>query len=77
MAPTDDVIEDEADQHPGHKVERGRWRHRARTREDDRKVEVLEDADLVPLLQNPLAQRCDGAEEEEEDEAVVQLSVRE
>lgn len=34
VAPTDDIIKDKADQHPGHIVERSRGRHVARAGKD-------------------------------------------
>lgn len=77
VSPADDVVEDKADEHPGHKVERRRGRQRARAHKDDREAEVLEEIDLELLVQYPLDERRDGASQEEEHEAIVQLAFRE
>ena len=54
MAPTDDVVEDEADDSPGHVVQRRSRRNETSTAEDDRPVEVLENNVVILLLQEPL-----------------------
>lgn len=77
VAPTDDIVEDKADEHPGHKVERRRRRQATRAGEDDWESDVFEEIDLELLVQDPLNQRQNEPGQEEEDEAVVQLAVRE
>jgi hypothetical protein len=77
VAPTDDVVEDKADNHPGHVVKGCRGRYEGRSGEDEREVDILEKIDLEFLVQNPLEQWCKGACQEEEDESVEKLTVRE
>ena len=50
MAPTDDIIEDKADQHPGHVVKRRCRRQVSRAAEDDREVDIFERNDLELLV---------------------------
>jgi hypothetical protein len=50
VAPTDDIIKDKADKHPGHEVKRGRRRHVSRASEDEREVKILEETDLELLV---------------------------
>jgi hypothetical protein len=76
-APTDDIVEDEADDHPGCIVDRRRRRQRASTAKDEREIEVLETVHLEFLVHHPLDGWCSDAEKEEEDERVVELTVRE
>ena len=54
MAATDDVVEDEADNGPGHVVGRRRWWDEARATEDNRPVDVFEDRVVEALLDEPL-----------------------
>jgi hypothetical protein len=50
VAPTDDIIKDKADEHPGHVVKRGCRRQVARAGEDEREVEILEESDPEFLM---------------------------
>jgi len=50
VAPTDDIIKDKADEHPGHVVKRGCRRHEARAGEHEREVEVFEETNLELLV---------------------------
>ena len=77
MTATDDVVEQEADEHPRHKVQRRRRRQGARTAEDNGEIEVLEETNSKLLVQSPLEERGDGTGQEEEDKAVVELTIRE
>jgi hypothetical protein len=77
VAPTNDIIKEKADEHPGHVVKRGCRRQVARASENEREVDIFEEADPELLVQSPLYQRCKRAGQEEEDEAVVELTVRE
>jgi hypothetical protein len=77
VAPTNDVVEHEADENPGHIVERRRGRQVARAREDEREIEVLEELHLELLLERPLDHWCDDPDQEEEHEAVVELAMGE
>ena len=77
VPPPDDVVEDKADEHPGHKVERRRGRQGARAHKNDREAEVLEEIDPELFVQYPLNERRDGPSQEEEHEAIVQLALRE
>jgi hypothetical protein len=54
VTPTDSVVEDEADENPGHVVERCRRGNSSRTRKDDREVEVFEEVHPEPLVHYPL-----------------------
>ena len=74
---TDDIIEDEADEHPGCIVDQRRRRQKAGTGKDDWEIEVLETVHLELLVQYPLDCWRSDAEKEEEDERVVELTVRE
>ena len=76
-APTDDIVEDEADEHPGCIVDRRRRRQKAGTGKDEREIEVLETVHLEFIVHYPLDSWCSDAEKEEEDERVVELTVRE
>ena len=42
VATTNEIVKDEADNDPGYIVERCGWRQVARTRKDDRKIDILE-----------------------------------
>ena len=50
VAPTDDIIKDKADQHPGHEVQRGRRRHAASAGEDKGEVEIFKETDPELLV---------------------------
>jgi hypothetical protein len=50
VAPTDDIIEEKANEHPGHVVKRGCRRHVARAGEDEREVEIFEEPDPELLV---------------------------
>jgi len=75
-APTDDMVEDEADEHPGCIVDRRRRRN-VGIGKDEREIEVLETVHLEFLVHYPLDSWCSDAEQEEEGERVVELTVRE
>src|ERR1700679_3074770 len=76
VASTDDIVKDKADEHCGHVVKGGRRRYVARAAEDDWKIDVLEEPYSELLVQYPLEKWCNYAENEEEDEAIVELTVR-
>jgi hypothetical protein len=76
VASTDDIVEDKADEHPEHVVKRGRRRDGGRAAEGDWEIDVLEETYSELLVQYPLEQWCKDAGKEEEDEAVVELTVR-
>ena len=76
MASTDDIVEDKADEHPEHVVKGGRRRHVGREAERDWEIDVLEETYSESLVQNPLEQWCKDTDKEEEDEAIVELTVR-
>lgn len=75
VAPTNNVVEHEADENPGHIVERCRGRQVARAREDEREIEVLEELHLELLLECPLDHWRDDADQEEKHETVVELAM--
>ena len=75
-APTDDTVEDEADEHPGCIVDRRPW-GQSDTGKYEREIEVLETVHLEFLVHYPLDSWRSDAEKEEEDERVVELTVRE
>ena len=77
VSPADDIVEQIADKHPGNVVERRRGGHATRAGEDEREVEVLEEFEPELLVQSPLYKRCNGPSEEEKDEAIVELTLRE
>ena len=77
MAPTDDIVKDEADEHPWHKIDRRRGRQAAGTGKDEREVEVLEEVHPELLVHYPLDNWCKGTHEEGEYKTVVELTVRE
>ena len=75
MAPTDNIVKDKANEHTGHVVQECRLRHVGHAGEDNWEVEILEEINPEPLVQNPLEYWCKGANQEEEKEAKVELSV--
>ena len=50
VAPTDDIIEEKADEHPGHVVERSCRRQVARASEDEGEVDIFEETDPELLV---------------------------
>jgi hypothetical protein len=76
VASTGDIVKDKADEHPRHVVEGVRRRHDDRAAKGDWEIDVLEETYSELLVQYPLKQRCKDANKEEEDEAIVQLTVR-
>jgi hypothetical protein len=77
VAPTNDIVKDKADEHPGHIVEGRHRRQVFRATEDKREVDVLEETNFELPVQNPLEQWCEYADKEEEEEDIVGLTVRE
>ena len=75
MASTDDIVEDKADEDSGDDVKRGRGKQDARAAEGDWEIYVLEKTYSKLLVQCPLKQWCEDANKEEEDEAIVELTV--
>ena len=76
MPSADDIVENKADNHPEHDVKGGPKRYGGAP-EDDCKIDVLEETYFEPLVQYPLEQWCKNAGKKEEDEAIVELTVRE
>jgi hypothetical protein len=74
---TDDIVEDETDEHPWCIVDRRRRRQCAGTGKDEREIEVLETVHLILLVHYPLDSWCSDTEKEANDEMVVELTVRE
>ena len=54
MTPTDLIVEDEADENPGHVVDHRRGDSVLCTRKDDREDKVFEEVHLEPLVHHPL-----------------------
>ena len=77
MAATDDEVEQKANKHPTHVVQRRRRGYAAGAAECEWEVEVLEKAHPEILVQSPLDKGNNGAYQEEEDEAIVELTMRE
>jgi len=46
VAPTDEIIQDKAQEDPGYIIQRCRGRQVASARKDDREIEVLEETDF-------------------------------
>ena len=76
MAPTDYIVEDEADEPRGHVVNMGRGRHEAHVVEGDWEIDILEETYSELLVQYPLKQRRKDARKEEKNEAIIQLTLR-
>lgn len=74
---TNDVVEEEPDDRPGNVVGRGRGRDETGATEDDGPVDVLEDRVVELVLEEAGEDGREEADEEEEDEAVVDLPLRE
>ena len=77
MTATDDVVEDERDDRPGHVVDGGRGGDEARAGEDDGEVDVAQEGVRPPQRDEVRRERADGADEEEVHEPVVDLPARE
>jgi hypothetical protein len=77
VAVPDNVVEQEADGHPGHIVQRRRRWNRSDATEDDREVEKPKKSHLTLLLDGPLDKWGNSTGHEEEDNAVVELTARE
>jgi len=77
VAPTDDIIEDEANDHVGDIVERRCGREEASSREDNGEVHIFKEVPVEFLVKDILDEGSDGADEEEVCQAVVELSGRE
>jgi hypothetical protein len=75
-ASTDDIVEDKADEHKEHVVKRGRRRYGSRVAEGNWEIDVLEETYSELLVQYPLEQWCKDADKEEDDKAIVDLTVR-
>ena len=77
MASTDDIVENKADEYRGHVIEGSSRGECARATECDWEIDVLEEIHFELLVQYPLEQRRKDADKEEEDEDVIELTVRE
>ena len=75
MAPTHEIVKDEADEDPWYIVDRCRGRHVGRARKDDREIEVLEEIESEPFVYCPLDEGCEHANQEKENDTVVELTV--
>jgi len=75
VASLDDIVEDKADECPGHVVKGSRRKHVDRATEGDWEINVLEETYSELLVQYPLEQWCRNADKEEKDEAEVELTV--
>jgi hypothetical protein len=75
VASTDDIVEDKANEEPGHVVKGGRRRYGGRAAEGDWEINILEEIYTELLVQYPLEQWCKDAGKKE-DEAIVELTVR-
>jgi hypothetical protein len=76
VASTDDIVKDKTDQHQGHVVKGGRRRHEGNAAEEDWKIDVFEETYSELHVQYPLEQWCKDPGKEEEDKAIVELTVR-
>jgi hypothetical protein len=72
---TDNIVEDKADDHPGYVVNGGPRRYIGGV-EDNWEIDVLKEIYSELLVQYPLEQWCKEADKEEEQEAIVELTVR-
>ena len=76
VAATDHVVEQEANEHPRHVVEwRRRWNSGDGTK-DEWEVDILETRQLELLVTRPLDEWRNSTHEEEEEKAIVELTVR-
>jgi hypothetical protein len=76
VATTDNVVEHEADEHPGHVVQRRRNRNEPNATEDDWEVEIPQKRLLIRPLESPLDD-WGNSTCNEEDRGIVQLTVGE
>ena len=76
MASANDIVEDKADEHKERVVKGDRKRHAGRALEGDWEMDVLEETFFELLVEYPLEQWCQDAGKEEEDETIVDLTVR-
>jgi hypothetical protein len=77
VAATDNVVEHEADAHPRYVVQRRRRRNEVDATKEYREIEIPKETHLIFLLESPLDKRGNSPGQEEEEEGVVQLTVRE
>ena len=75
VASTDDIVEDKADEHKERVVKGGPRRYVGRAVEGDWEIDILEETYSELLVQYPLEQWRKDAGKEEEDEAIVELTV--
>jgi len=75
VAPTDEIVKDEAYEDPGYIVERCRGRQVGSARKDDREIEVLEECDFELFVYCPLDEGYDRANQEKVNETVVEPTV--
>ena len=74
VAAADDIVEDKADDRPGHVVERRRGRDETGAAEDDGEVDVFEER-VRPLERDEVAgEGTECADEEEEHETATDMS---
>ena len=76
MAPTNDIVKDEGDEHGEYVIKGGRRRQVARGAEGDWEVDVLEEIYSELLVQYPLEKWRKNAGKAEEGETIVELAVR-
>lgn len=77
VATTHEIVKDVADDDPGYIVDRCRGRHVPRARKDDREIEVLEEIESELFVYCPLDEGSEHANQEKENDAIVELTVRE
>ena len=75
MASPDDIVKGKADKQRGDVVKGGCRRYVGRAAEDDWEIDVLEETYSELLVQYPLEQWCEDTGNEEEDKAIVELTV--
>ena len=76
MASADEIVEDKANEHKEGVVKGDRKRYVGRAVEGDGEMDVLEETFFELLVEYPLEQWCQDAGKEEEDETIVDLTVR-
>jgi poly(3-hydroxybutyrate) depolymerase len=77
VAATDNIVEQEANENPRHEVDRCCGWHPSHREEKQGEIQISQESDPEALVQYPLDDWEHRTKQEEKDETIVKLSVRE